>query len=286
MSENNDVADGLQELYLEDGGAVPPPAGADAIGAPPPPHHHVAGHAPSLQLPTFWTDTPSAWFGLAESRFRMRNITNEWDRFDVVVSSLPKDTLRLVLSAVTDPDEHVPYTAIKARLLATHVRTDYQRIEQLLLMDGLGDRRPSELLAHMLENCPTGEDKTKFFAFFFLHRLPQELRIMLGEDDHADVHAVAAKADRLWALHGHRQHGAIAAVDLDNVNAVRGAASGSKRGAARGRGRGAPAAAAAAAAHNPAPSALARESSGLCFFHWGWGDKAKKCEAPCSWQGN
>ena len=212
----------------------------------------------------------------------MRHINDEWTKFDTVVSALPKDTLRLVLSAVTDPDEHAPYTAIKARLLSTHIRTDYQRIEQLLTMDGLGDRRPSELLAHMLENCPTGEDKTKFFAFFFLHRLPQELRIMLGEDDHADVHAVAAKADRLWALHGHRQHGAVAAVDLADVNAVRGATGGSKRGGARGRGRGAP----AAAARNPAPSALARESSGLCFFHWGWGDKAKKCEAPCSWQGN
>jgi hypothetical protein len=286
MSENNDVAEGLQELYLEDGAG----AGADAIGAQLPPPH-VAGHAhhappPSLQLPTFWTDSPSAWFGLAESRFRMRHMTSEWDKFDVVVSALPKDTLRLVLSAVTEPDEHVPYTAIKARLLATHVRTDYQRIEQLLLMDGLGDRRPSELLAHMLESCPTGEEKTKFFAFFFLHRLPQELRIMLGEDDHADVHAVAAKADRLWALHGHRMHGAIAAVDSADVNAVRSGTSGTKRGAGRGRGRGAPAAAATAAAYHPAPSALARESSGLCFFHWGWGEKAKKCEAPCTWQGN
>jgi len=277
MSENNDIAEGLQELYLEDGGADPPPA-VDVQLPPPPPHH-----SPALQLPSFWTDSPSAWFGLAESRFRMRHIANEWDRFDAVVSALPKDTLRLVLSAVTDPDEHVPYTAIKARLLSTHVRTDYQRIEQLLSMDGLGDRRPSELLAHMLESCPTGEEKTKFFAFFFLHRLPQELRIMLGEDDHADVHAVAAKADRLWALHSHRQHGAVAAVDLADVNAVRGATSGQKRGAGRGRGRGAPA---AAAGHNPAPSALARESSGLCFFHWGWGDKAKKCETPCSWQGN
>ena len=284
MSENNDIAEDIAELYLEDGGADLPPAG------PPPPPPHAAGqhhHAPALQLPSFWTDSPSAWFGLAESRFRMRHINNEWDKFDAVVSALPKDTLRLVLSAVTDPDEHVPYTAIKARLLSTHIRTDYQRIEQLLSMDGLGERRPSELLAHMLENCPTGEDKTKFFAFFFLHRLPQELRIMLGEDDHADVHAVAAKADRLWALHGHRQHGAVAAVDLADVNAVRGASSSQTRGAGRGRGRGAPAAAAAAAAaHNPAPSALARESSGLCFFHWGWGDKAKKCEAPCSWQGN
>jgi hypothetical protein len=215
----------------------------------------------------------------------MRHVNGEWDRFDNVVSALPKDTLRLVLSAVTNPDELLPYTGLKGRLLATHVRTDYQRIEQLLLMDGLGDRRPSELLAHMLEHCPAGEEKTKFFAFFFLHRLPQELRIMLGEDDHGDVHAVAAKADRLWALHGHRLHGAVAHVEAEEVNAVRGGPPpASRRGGARGRGRGA--SSTAISGRTPAPSALARESSGLCFFHWGWGEKAKKCEAPCSWQGN
>jgi hypothetical protein len=134
MSENNDIAEGLQELYLEDGGADPPPA----VGAQLPPPPHVAGqhhHSPALQLPSFWTDSPSAWFGLAESRFRMRHINNEWDRFDAVVSALPKDTLRLVLSAVTDPDEHMPYMepALNAHgvqaYLAGHVH-DFQHLAE------------------------------------------------------------------------------------------------------------------------------------------------------------
>ncbi len=124
--------------------------------------------------------------------------------------------------------------ALKARLLDSHQLTDYQRIEQLLAMDSLGARKPSELLAHMLELCPAGEETSKFFAFHFLHRLPQELRIMLGEDDHQEVHELAKKADRLWAIHGHRQHGAVAAVATPDpgsaVNAIRGAPGGSRRG--------------------------------------------------------
>ena len=123
---------------------------------------------------------------------------------------------------------------------------------------------------------------------------------MLSDDDHQEVHILAAKADRLWAIHGHRMHGNVAAVaaGLDaaqissgsDVNAVQGAGKRpSKRGGgqARGRGRGRsilpPRSAAAATS---APAALARDSAGLCYVHWHFGDQAVKYEAPCSWQGN
>ena len=60
--------------------------------------------------------------------------------------------------------------------------------------------------------------------FLFLHRLPGWLRIMLGDDDHQDVHALAVKADKLQALYRHLQHGAVSAVEDGDgvVNAVKG----------------------------------------------------------------
>jgi len=94
----------------------------------------------------------------------MRDIYDEWTHYNHVVSSLSKDSLRLVLDLVTSPPENNPYTTLKARLLDSHQLTDYQRIEQLLAMDSLGSRKPSELLAHMLELCPTGEETSKFFG--------------------------------------------------------------------------------------------------------------------------
>jgi hypothetical protein len=243
-------------------------------------------------LPPFWADNIAAWFGAAEARFRQRRIYDERDRFDIVVAALSKDDIRLVLDLMTAPPEDEPYTALKQRLTATNVRTDYQRIEQLMSMESLGDRKPSQLLAHMLEICPTGEEKSKFFAFLFLHRLPQELRIMLGDDDHQEVHVLASKADRLWALHGHRLHGAVAAVAPaatadPGINAIGGRAAQSKnstqRGKNKGRSSGPPR---SGSTTSTAPAALARQSAGLCFFHWTYGDQANKCEAPCSWQGN
>jgi hypothetical protein len=42
-------------------------------------------------------------------------------------------------------------------------------------------------------------------------------------------------------------------------------------------------AAATPMAYASAPGTLARFSTGLCHFHWTYGDKANRCETPCSW---
>ena len=90
--------------------------------------------------------------------------------------------------------------------------TDYQKVVSLLKMEPLGARRPSELLAAMLEACPRGQETNIFFTHLFLCHLPAELRIMLDEDDHQDVRNLVAKADKLWALHG-QKNSLIASVD-------------------------------------------------------------------------
>ena len=50
----------------------------------------------SVKLPEFWPDNLAAWFALAESRFIMRDIYDEWSRYDHVLSSLSKDSIHHV----------------------------------------------------------------------------------------------------------------------------------------------------------------------------------------------
>ena len=109
------------------------------------------------------------------------------------------------------PPRFDPYTELKTRLLDAHQLTDYQRVDQLLKMGDLGARRPSELLAAMLELCPCGQETSRFFTHLFLCPLPAELRIMLGEDDHQDVRLLITKADKLWAMHSQKPAAAPAA---------------------------------------------------------------------------
>jgi hypothetical protein len=154
-----------------------------------------------LRLPTFWVDKPASWFITAESRFRLHGINQEQTRYDFLVAALSKEAVSLVLDIVENPPGHHPYSALKERLLELHQLNDYQRVVLLLRMEQLGGRKPSELLAAMLEICPRGHESSIFFTHLFLERLPAELRIMLGEDNHQTLRDVAKKADSLWALH-------------------------------------------------------------------------------------
>jgi hypothetical protein len=175
-----------------------------------PPHNN---HGGSLRLPLFWAENSEAWFGIAESRFRLRNIENEQVKFDLVVNALPKECLRTVLDLVTNPPEEDAFEAIKERLSEHHNLTEFQHVEKIHAMEVLGGRKPSELLHEMLELCPTGHEASSFFLFLFLQCLPSFLRIMLREDDYEDIRAVAVKADKLWAIHTHQQHGTVAVVE-------------------------------------------------------------------------
>jgi hypothetical protein len=154
-----------------------------------------------LRLPTFWVDKPASWFIMAESWFRLHGINREQNRYDYLVAALSKEAVSLVLDIVENPPKHHLYTALKERLLESHQLNDYQRVSLLFRMEPLGGRKPSELLAAMLELCPRGHETSIFFTHLFLERLPAELRILLGEDDHQNPRDVAKKADSLWALH-------------------------------------------------------------------------------------
>jgi hypothetical protein len=73
-----------------------------------------------------------------------------------------------------------------------------------MAMEPLGGKKPSKLLAAMQKLRPAADDA--FFAWAFLQRLPREIRVLLALDDHADMRAVAEKADDLVAIHQPKHH--------------------------------------------------------------------------------
>jgi hypothetical protein len=250
-----------------------------------------------IKLPVFWPSRPRAWFTYIESRFRLRHISSEQVMFDHVLSALPEDMVGQILDLVEAAPEATPYTFLKARILETHQLSDYEKFDMLVKMEPMGGRKPSQLLAAMMEFCPTGMEKTLPFHYYFTQRLPPALRTQLGEVEHGDPRALAARADKLWTMHS-PAGATVAAVEPAEpaVAAIsssgRGTGNRGRGGTQRGRGarRLGPAQAAAGAsagggvpAADPSPSALAQMSSGLCFFHWNFADRAQKCQGPCSW---
>ena len=68
----------------------------------------------------------------------------------------------------------------------------------ILDMPELGDRRPSQLLATMLEFCPKGEVASTFFRASFLRCLLKEIRVMLTDEVIGDLKDLAVRADKLF----------------------------------------------------------------------------------------
>jgi hypothetical protein len=270
---------------------APEQVAAAAPGAP-----AAAGHAAHVKLAAFWPQNPALWFAQAECQFRVKGVAEQFDRYCHVVAALPHESLRLVADLVEAPPTEAPYDDIKQRLVASHQLSDFQKAEKLFLMQPLGGRKPSEMMAAMLEYCPRGEEKTNLFACLFLQRLPREIRVLLARVDHKDPKALAQQADELWALHDGRQE--VVAVlqpdclDGDFVAAVRpgdrgrgGGGRGARRPGGRqrgGRGGNRP----ATSMDEPEASKEARLAAGLCIKHWRYGEAASSCTSPCSWQGN
>jgi hypothetical protein len=140
----------------------------------------------------------------------------------------------------------------------------------------------------------------------FLNKLPRELRILLSEAEMADKQALGARAD-LFAAHNSKQaHDVVATVaavsfpeqegEETTVAAIRpGAGSGQRGGGGgqrgggwkgkkkQGRGGGG---SGQQVSHTLTHADQARVGSGLCFSHFCYGAKAKRCDAPCNWSRN
>jgi hypothetical protein len=200
---------------------------------PPPPPLPAQGN---VKLSPFWPQAPALWFAQAECTFAVKHVTGQFDRYCHMVAALPHESLRMVADLMELPPAATAYNDIKNRLVASHQLTDFQKAEKLFQMPALGSRKPSDLMAAMLETCPRGEEKSNLLACIFLQRLPREIRVLLANVDHKDPKALATRADELWALHdnpGTSSSSTVAVVqpegqEADFIAAVR---SGGQRGA-------------------------------------------------------
>ena len=153
----------------------------------------------SFKLPEYWAHAPAMWFARAEFRFEVANIQTEREKFAHIVDALPYESLRLVNDLLMTPPAVSPYSELKSRLLLATQLTPVQMADRLMKMPELGDRRPSQLLAQMMEYCPPGEEGTAFFRAAYLTRLPADIRGHLDGLETGSLKDLAARADRQWA---------------------------------------------------------------------------------------
>jgi hypothetical protein len=248
---------------------LPPPQPAGAV--------HPAPAATTLTLQPFWTSNPEAWFALAEGQFYLRHITDPAAQFYIAASAVPETFFSSMTDLLRRPPPPDAYEVLKARLLASHTLTEYQRMEMLTQHKPLGGQRPSEMLTEISRYCPAGEAGTKLFRFNFLSRLPQELRIILSEDVVSTLPVLAARADTLWSHTSQRSGVNALADDQADVSAIDSQQRRHNNANKKKRGRG---------GRFSSSDRKKQVDSGLCYAHYRFGEEAFACKKPCAWSEN
>ena len=243
----------------------------------------------AAKLPGFWTNDPPLWFGHSETTFRSSNITDSRSKFDLVIQKLPQEVLSTVRDLVlgSGGESTTPYEDIKKKLLAAYSLTKWQRVTKIIHHPALGDMRPSTLMGAMKGLLPDKEEPGLLFQGLFLERLPIEMRDHLVSHDFKTVDEMAMHADKLWDTRR-----AAPSPSENRVIHLAGYASSNteaeseshlavlerNRSTARERER------------SPNQYAHSREQTPgrrrLCFYHFRFGKKARRCESPCAWTGN
>ena len=237
-----------------------------------------------VKLPPFWPDAPAVWFTSVELQFDIRGIASQKDRFCLAAAALDKDALKRVMHVITNPDPENPYDALKQALVVSHQLNDYERVELVIKMPPLGDRKPTQLAADMMEACPATEKKSKFLVSLFLQRLPNEVRIHLATEDMTDLALLAKKADQLMSYHRRQAHEVVAAIEAppsdDESETVAAIRFSKKQHGDKQKNK----------TFYKKATATNADTDGngpkLCYFHRKFGKKARTCQEPCAWTEN
>ncbi|GFO30143.1 transposon ty3-g Gag-Pol polyprotein [Plakobranchus ocellatus] len=155
--------------------------------------------AVSLKLPEFWTTSPEVWFARVEAQFGTQNISTDQTKYDYVVSALDVKTAEEVQDVLVNPPDANKYSVLKRALLKAFGKSQAQRDNKLLNLNGLGDRKPTALLRKI---NALNDDPQSLKRALFLSNLPADIRSILAGQDFSDIQKLAEAADRIWETRG------------------------------------------------------------------------------------
>ena len=107
--------------------------------------------------------------------------------------SLVNVTADRVQNIILNPPEN-PYDSLKQALVRAFSKTQPEKDQELLNLNGLGDKKPSELLQHMRN---LNVDPKTLFKALFLAQLPSEVRRILASSEKTEIEDLALQADRI-----------------------------------------------------------------------------------------
>ncbi|GFR01168.1 uncharacterized protein TNCT_335491 [Trichonephila clavata] len=228
---------------------------------------------------------------MLESTFELavpKPITNKRTKYNYCVAHLSSDASMAVRYVILSPLSTNPYSQLKEEVIARCGESKSQEIRRLLAGEQLGDRKPSEFFRVMQRRSESHNVADLLLLELFLRQLPPNVQSILASIQPLTAQKVSELADRILEITP-AQVSAVSRYSSANsddcskselhkelkflrqeVKELRRLRSFSRnRSNSRNRGK--------------SPKLTA---SNLCWYHYKFVAKARKCIQPCSFQGN
>ena len=235
----------------------------------------VAGINPVPRIPPFWKQNPELWLLQAESVFKASRITSQVSQFHILVSALDMDILLRVSDILKNPGPD-PLNALKARLLKVYSPTAISSLNRLLEERHLGDEEPSHTLARMRQMA-SGHDNLispDLLETLWVRALPPRHQEIIAGSGCKTLEEKAHLADTLFHIPS-PSVSAIRDQPQDHYAEITTQLRSLTRDVETLR-------------KLITPSIKKTTAGGrrMCFYHEKFGQQARKCQSPCSYEGN
>jgi hypothetical protein len=240
----------------------------------------------AVRLPPFWQERPAVWFAQAEAQFELAAITQQRTKFNHVVSQLSQQHAAEVEDLILSPPEKDPYDKLKSELVSRLSASREQRVRQLLSLEEMGDRKPSQFLRHLRSLAPDVPDA--FLRTIWASRLPPHAQAILAGQTEGSLESTSNLADKICEVALASTTAAISPAAPDNTPnllekieeltrqvASLNAAHFRTHSRSRDRNR------SQSTGRGSRPD-VSSPIHGPCWYHERFGNSARNCRPPCS----
>lgn len=149
-----------------------------------------------IRIPPFWPEEPEIWFSQIEGQFQIAGITNDLTKFYYVIGQLDRQFSCEVKDIITNPPASDKYEKLKTELIKRLSASNEKKVQQLLMHEELGDRKPSQFLRH-LQSLAAQQIPDDFLRTIWISRLPLNIQTVLAAQPSAGLDILADLADRI-----------------------------------------------------------------------------------------
>lgn len=240
----------------------------------------------AVKLPPFWAEAPDVWFAQVEAQFSTARITQDRTRYDYVVAHLDSRYATEVRDILANPPADDRYLHLKRELIRRLSPSQDEKVRHLLQHEELGDRKPSQLLRYMRDLLGSTPVDDSLLRIIWLQRLPSHAQAILQVQPNLPLDQLSHIADQVVEISLPASPLTVNAVDtrqssselarrIDEITRQLDSIQRRLDQSPKLRPQKRP-----QSQDNNAASS--HRNNGPCYYHRRFGDKARKCQPPCS----